>query len=112
MLCLENTLPLPDYFGGGVFLAGVFSSGVFLRFVLGRTCEGLPATRSVPTEYTCSRVWRARNPSAPRQTLAGDALRITFFCDADANSAWAAELASAWLSRRIISSTSFSSAPN
>ena len=47
-----------------------------LRFDLGRPCEGAPAARSLTTEYTCGLVWRARNPKAPRQTFAGEILRM------------------------------------
>lgn len=47
-----------------------------MGFDSGRPCEGAPAARSLTTEYTCGLVWRARNPRAPRQTFAGEILRM------------------------------------
>src|SRR4051794_24354438 len=48
----------------------------FARFDRGRPCEGAPAARSLKTEYSCGLVCRARNPRAPRQTFAGEILRM------------------------------------
>ena len=49
---------------------------LLLFLVAGRLCRRAPAEGSFSTEYSCLRVWRARNPRAPRQTFAGQALRI------------------------------------
>ena len=50
--------------------------GFAFLFFAGRLRRGAPADGSFSTEYSCGRVWRARNPSAPRQTFAGQVRRI------------------------------------
>src|SRR5579864_9130174 len=52
-------------------MPGYLGLGLALFLVVGRPRGGAPSDGSFSTEYSCFRVLRARNPRAPRHTLAG-----------------------------------------
>ncbi len=91
---------------------GVSVLGLVFVFNRDRLCRGAPGSCSFTTEYSCLRVWRARNPRAPRAVFPGQLRRMTGGCGVAACSSFGEEQACSWVKRFISSLISVSSTPS